>query len=105
AGRRGQSTQPRSPWTPRPAPGRRRAGVTSGSRPQRRRPGRHRSVMRATRPTLAAAALGSLLLATACTTQFGPPQAAGPGPVGLETFDSCDDLLAHLKAEAAERVT
>lgn len=61
--------------------------------------------MRTTRPTLAAAALGSLLLATACTTQFGPPQAAGPGPVGLETFDSCDDLLAHLKAEAAERVT
>jgi len=62
--------------------------------------------MRATRPALAAAAIGSLLL-TACTaTQFPPPQAAGPGgAIALAPFDSCDALLAHLQEEAAGRVT
>ncbi|GAB2611472.1 hypothetical protein GCM10027067_23680 [Pseudactinotalea suaedae] len=54
---------------------------------------------------LAVAAIGSLLL-TACTaTQLPPPQAAGPGAIPLAAFDSCDDLLAHLKGEAAEQVT
>lgn len=55
-----------------------------------------------TRTALAAAALGSLLLA-ACTPTQPPPQTAGG--ISLELFDSCDDLLAHLKAEASERVT
>lgn len=62
--------------------------------------------MKATRPALAAAAIGSLLL-TACTaTQFPPPQAAGPGgAIALTPFDSCDALLAHLKDGAADKVT
>lgn len=61
--------------------------------------------MRRTRAALATAALGSLLLTAACTPQLGPPQAAGPGGVALAPFDSCEDLLGHLKAEGTERVT
>ena len=62
--------------------------------------------MNVRRSTFAAAAVGSLLLTAACTaTQFPPPQAAGPGAIPLASFDSCDDLLAHLKEEAGERVT
>lgn len=62
--------------------------------------------MRANRTALAVAAVGGLLL-TACTaTQLPPPQAAGPaGAIALEPFDSCDALLAHLKEEAAGKVT
>lgn len=66
---------------------------------------RHRAVMRVHRSCVTVAALGALLLAACSDTQFPPPQAAGPGAIPLASFDSCADLLAHLKAEATERVT
>ncbi len=62
--------------------------------------------MRTRRRALGIAALGSVMLSAACSTQFGPPLAAGPGgSVPLEQFDSCADLLAHLQDEASDRVT
>ncbi len=57
------------------------------------------------RGVLAGAAIGSLLLTACSATQLPPPQAAGPGAIPLAAFDSCDDLLTHLKTEAAEQVT